>query len=370
MQLSLATTRNDEELKEFFGRQVIPGSFNYRVSRPHSFFDQYKLTSDDYQTYTLRDNDNKIQAMASIVFRKAYVNAQEQSVGYVTDLRVSNSREAILSWGKEFVPVMQEEREKRQCQFVFSDLEQYENQIYNTLLRRRNRTTPMPRFHLFRKFNLVVIYGRHLFIDPPLSSINIQYGRTEDAEALSRYLQEKSVRRPLRYNLSVEELERRCRQWPNFSIQNFLIARNYEGKIIGCMAPWNNRDVQTIIAQKYHDKSFQVYSTSRTLSFLRLTRSLPRIGEAFKIKHITHGAYDNPDIFYSLLSRAYDDCQNQELLLYPNYFGDYATRPPKAFFHIKIPHGFYSLLDDNRTLPSFLHPNPFTPAPDFQYCYF
>jgi hypothetical protein len=308
--------------------------------------------------------------MASILFRPAYVNAQEQTVGYVTDLRVSGSRAATLSWGKEFVPVMQEEREKRHCRYVFSDLEQYDSKAYNTLLRRRKSTSRMPRYHLFRKFNLVVIYGKAFFAQPPLASIKIDRGRTEDAEAITRYLMEKSVRRPLRYHLTVEELERRCRAWPNFSLQNFLIARNAQGTVIGCMAPWNNRDVQRIVPAKYHHRSFQVYSTSRTLAALRLARPLPKPGEAFSVKHITHAAFDNPDIFISLLTRAFDECRNNELLIYPNYYGDYATRPPSSFVHVKIPYGFYTLLDNEETLPRHLHPNPFFPAPDFSYCYF
>ncbi len=370
MELYLATQQDDEDLKSFFGEQVIPGIYDYRVTRPNSFFDQYKLTTDDYQTYLLRDDDGVIHATASILFRQAYVNAQEQTVGYVTDLRVSSSRTATLTWGKEFIPLMHREREKRNCQFVFSELEQYESKAYNSLLRRRNRTTRMPRYHLFRKFNLIVIYGKTFFATPPLQSIQIQHGRTEDAEAITKYLMEKSVRRPLRYNLTADELERRCRTWPNFSLQNFLVARNADGKIVGCMAPWNNRDVQRIIAEKYHHKSFQVYSTSRTLSALRLARPLPNPGTPFNVKHITHAAYDNPDIFYSLLSRAYDDCQNQELLVYPNYYGDYATRPPSSFVHVKIPYGFYTLLENEEVLPRYLHPNPFTPTPDYQFCYF
>ncbi len=370
MKLFLANNQDDEDLKRFFGDQTVPGIYDYRVIRPNSFFDQYKLTTDDYQTYLLRDDNQKIQAMASILFRKAYVNAQEQTVGYVTDLRVSGSRKATLTWGKEFIPVMHQERDKRNCQFVFSDLEQYENKAYNTLLRRRSRNSRMPRYHLFRKFNLIVVYGKTFFATPPLKSIRIEHGRTEDAETITRYLMEKSVRRPLRYHLTVEELERRCRLWPNFSLQNFLVARNAKNKIIGCMAPWNNRDVQRIIAEKYHLKSFQVYSTSRTLSAFRLTRPLPKPGDPFQVKHITHGAYDNPDIFNSLLSRAYDECLNHELLVYPNYYGDYATRPPSSFIHVKVPYGFYTLLDNEVTLPRFLHPNPFTPTPDFQYSYF
>lgn len=370
MQFTLASDKDDEALKSFFSEQVLEGVYDYRLVRPHSFFDQYRLTTDDHQTYMLKDSDGTIQAMASTLFKKAYINDQEQTIGYVTDLRVAHSRSATLGWAKEFIPRMEAEREQRQCQFVFSDLEQFENIAYNTLLRRRNRSTRMPRYHLFRKFFVVAVYGKNLFADEPIETIKIERGKTEDAEAIARYLQGKSVRRPLRYKFDAEDLERRCREWPNFSIQNFHIARNFQGNIVGCLAPWNNRDVQRVVAHRYHNKSFQVYSTSRTLAPLGITRPFPKQGEEFKVKHITHLACDNPDIFYALLNRAYLECKNQEILIYPNYIGDYARRPPQAFVHIKIPYGLYSVLDNEDKLPTYLHPNPFYPAPDFQLSYF
>ena len=107
MNLQVATPHDDEELKSFFNQQVIKGLYDYKVVRPNSFFDQYKLTTNDYQTYYLRDDDGSICALASILFRKTYLNHQEQMVGYVTDLRVSNSRKATLSWTKEFIPAFE-----------------------------------------------------------------------------------------------------------------------------------------------------------------------------------------------------------------------------------------------------------------------
>ncbi len=365
MKLSLATEHDDEDLKSFFNHQILKGVYDYRLERPNSFFDQYRISTDDFQTYILRDSSGSIQAMASMLFKKGYINDQEQTIGYVTDLRVSKSRSATLTWTKEFVPAFEFERSKRNCQFIFSELEQFENIAYNTLLRRRSRNTYMPRYHLFRKFNLVAIYGKHFFAEKPLTSIQIDSGKTEDIQPLCNYLQSKSVRRPLRYNINSEELERRLRTWPNFSIQNFLIARNNQDQIIGCMAPWNNRDVQQMIIKKYKRQSFQAFSTSQTLGLLGLARPFPKPGSSLRVKHITHGTYDNPDIFYSLLNRAFNECQNKEILVYQNYYGDYATRPPLSFMHIKIPYGFYSVLNHETKLPRFLHPNPFIPAPDF-----
>ena len=370
MELYQATSKEDGELRKFFNNQTLSGFFDYKWIRTHRLSDQYRLTSKDFLTWFLRDNENQIQAMVSVLFKKAYINHQEQSIGCVTDLRVSSSHGDRLLLVEKMVPAIEKAKLERGCQYLFSDLEQYENNIYNRLLRERNRSQILHRYHLFRKFSLVFIYGRKFLYHKPLESIKIEYAQNKDIEPLCHYLQEKSVRRPLRYSIEPDELERRCNTWPGFSIHHFLIARNSQGRIIGCMAPWNNSQVQKMVPQHYHKKSFQIYSTSRTLSFLSITRSLPKEQQAFKIKCITHGAYDNPDIFYSLLTRAYNDCKEKELLVYPNYAGDYATKPPLSLFSMEIPYGFYCLLDADTRLPSYLRPNPFHPAPDFQYSYF
>jgi hypothetical protein len=370
MVLSKATAEDDESLKTFLASKAVNGLFDYKVVRTHSFFDQYGLTTDDHHTFTLKDDQGQIHAMASILFRVGYLNDQEQVVGYLTDLRVSPSRQATLSWSKEFVPIFEQLRDERQCRVLFSDLELFESKAYNLLLRRRQIKHPLPRYHLFRKFNLIGIYGRHLFADTPLSSIKISQGTPEDIPDICNYLREKSVRRPLRYNLTDIELEKRVTSWPSFSIHNFLLARSKTGEMIGCMAPWDNSQVQQHMVKKYHGKSFQVFSTSRTLSLLGMTRALPLPGQPLRVKHLTHSAYDNPDIFYSLLYHAYNQCEQKQILVYPNYDGDFVTRPPKSFLSVKIPYGLYSVLDHDQKLASYLHPNPFTPAPDFTYSYF
>ncbi len=370
MNLHQATEADDEELRLFFNKQVLSGYYDYKLIRSRSFFDQYKLTTDDFVTHFLRNEKGAIQAIASILFKKAYINHQRQTIGYVTDLRVSSASSTTLNWTKKVLSIVEKARQERNCHYLFSDLDLSKNRAYDKLWKSQDQNQWIPRYHLFRKFSLVVIYGQNFFAHKPLKSIRIEYAREKDIKSICSYLQEKSVGRPLRYSMEPEELTRRCHLWPGFSIHNFLVARNNQGNIIGCMAPWDNSQVQSVVPICYHGKSFQVYSTSKTLSFFSITRALPNEQEILKVKHITHGAYDNPDIFYSLLVRAYEDCRNKEVLIYPNYAGDYMTRPPRSFISFRIPHGFYCLLDKDTKPVRHLHPNPFKPAPDFQYSYF
>ncbi|MCB0379531.1 MAG: hypothetical protein KDD33_13650, partial [Bdellovibrionales bacterium] len=217
MKLIKAGPTQDQVLKDFFNKQVMSGHIDYRLERPNSFFSQYQALTPDYSTYVLQNDQQEIGAMASVLFRKGYVNHQEQMVGYVTDLRVQASRGATLNWEQAFMPVLEKEMEERNCRYLFSTLEQYESQAYNTLLRRRKRPGGLPRYHLFRRFFQVAILGKRFFADEPLSTIEISRANLSDIEAIAEYLREKSVGKPLYFDLPPEEIERRCHQWPEFS---------------------------------------------------------------------------------------------------------------------------------------------------------
>ena len=367
MKLIKASEQDSEKIKGFYNEQIMSGTFDYKTVRNNSFFDQYRLLTEDYSTYLLTDEDQEIQAMASVLFRRGYLNSQEQTVGYVTDLRVAPSRTAILQWAQRFMPALRREMDERQCKYLFSTLEQFESQAYNALMRRKNRKTHLPRYFLFRKFFLVAILGRSPFAEAPVRSIQIRRGQESDIEAVSEYLMNKAISRPLYFHVSPEEIQRRCENWPLFSMNNFLIARNSKGDIIGCVAPWNNKEVQQWVLQDYHGKSQRVFQTMKPLSFLRIGKKLPSKEQAFNTLFLTHQGYDNPDIFYALLNQAYNESQRDEVIVYNNYIGEYQSRPSRSFLNIKVPYGFYSLLAGNELLPSFLHPNPFLPAPDFNY---
>lgn len=369
MKLLRAEEKDSEIIKAFYGQQIVGGIVDYRIERPGSFFDQYRLTTKDYSTYLMLDDDGAMQGMASITFRRGYLNRVEQNIGFVTDLRVAPSRKAILMWAHLFMPALRKELHEHQCEYLFSALEQYENQAYNALIRPKNRKTHLPRYHLFRKFYNVIIFGRQPFRKPHLRTIKIEHAGIEHVEEICDYLKEKSVRRPLFYALTPDELLRRFREWPRFSAGNFLIARNHKRDIVGCMAPYNNKEVQQWVVARYHGKSEQVFQTSSLLSTFRLVKPFPDVGEPMQTKFVTHGAYDNPDIFYTLLDRAYEETTRNEFIVYQNFIGDFLTRPPWGFVWVKIPFGYYTLLNRNQPLPSFLRPNPFIPPPEFNYLF-
>ena len=93
-----ATEKDSDELKKYFSEAILPGPVDLSIHRQGSFFDQYRLRSDNFHTFTLRGPNGEIEGMASMMFSPMFINGEEQMVGYATDLRISPTRRAILGW--------------------------------------------------------------------------------------------------------------------------------------------------------------------------------------------------------------------------------------------------------------------------------
>lgn len=365
LRLVKATQEHSAPLQKFYQQQTLAGHLNYGLFRPNSFFDKYSLVSDDHHTAVLMDNEDNILGAASIAFKKTFIDRQEQVAGFLSDLRVASQRHAIKSWAEFLVPDLYRQMEERQCKYVFSAMEQFENQAFNALLRPQKRRRHLPRYYLFRHLRLVFYLGYWPWQLKTESSINVQYAGPNDVEEIADYLLSKRVGSRLYHRISAEILRERFKTWPQFSINNFLVARRYDGTIIGCMAPWNNKEVQQLEVKSYTPSMEILQKTLGVAQLTGFAKPLPKEDTLASVKMITHCAVDHSEVFLALMIRAYKDSDKHELLVHTNYNGDYYTRPPGAFITTKIPYGFYSVLPPKEDLPSFLQPNPFTPPPDF-----
>src|SRR6185436_9942122 len=109
---------------------------------------------------------------------------------------VSPTRGAILSWSNHFLPVLESERESRNCKYIFSVVAHSQRQAYNAFIRPRNFRRQMPRYYLFRRFELLSLHGLWPFHDQPLQGIKIRSALDSDFEKLSEYILRKTADRP------------------------------------------------------------------------------------------------------------------------------------------------------------------------------
>ncbi|MCB0349761.1 MAG: hypothetical protein KDD38_01175 [Bdellovibrionales bacterium] len=366
MRLITASDEDNERLLHYFTQMTMPGAIESRARRMFSFFNQYRIQTNDYITCILENNKHEIEAMASMLFRPGFIENKTEVVGYATDLRVSPTRSAVLNWARHFLPVLEREREKRNCRYIFSAVPHSQRQAYNAFIRPRNLRRGMPRYHLFRRFDLIGIHGLWPFHDLPLTGIKIRTASENDFEQLADYILKKTAKRPLAPYLTIHDFKESLDKWRDLYVENFLLAFDTSDNLIGCTAPWSPERVQRTYPVKYDSSSSNFRDVLSLLSLLRLAHPLPKEGQEFELRHLTHLYADNPDIFYSLIYNAYRLCGKKEFLLYPHFEGELISMPPRSFITNSTPYGLYCILSPSDPIPDFLKPRSFHIPPVFE----
>ncbi len=366
MRLVEATDQDNEKLLHYFSQSQFPGSITLRMRRMFNFFNQYRTQSDDFVTYMLLNDKDEIEAMASIVFREAWIEGQKEIVGYATDLRVSSSRRAVLTWSQHFLPVIEMARQKRNCRYIFTAVAASQRQAYNAFIRPRSIRRRMPRYYLFRRFQLMSLHGLWPFHEMPLTSVTVRKAEESDFNKLSDFIVEQSKSRPLHYfedkNAFIATLER----WRDLYTENFLIAEDKQGSVVGCVAPWSPQQIQKVYAVRYGDTAQNLKDILTFGSWFGVSHTLPRTEGELKVRHLTHLYARNPDVMYALMYNAYKQSAKDETLVYPHFEGDLMTLAPKGFISASQNFGLYCILSPTDPLPDFLKPKFMAPPIEFE----
>jgi hypothetical protein len=363
MKLELASQSQNEELLKFFHQFHQKGLIDIKIERPTDFFAPYRWQTENFKTYVLRDEeDRSIQAIASFTINDLQLDGRITKTVMAKDLRVANTRKAILEWGKHFVPLMEKLQTEEKAEVFFSQIDLKEQSALNTFIRPKKLKRPFPRYYLYRKFSLVSLHGQWPTHPGPLRHLRIRPGNEANVEALINYISRRNQFRPFSSVWDSDSFYRKIKRLPNFKLSDFLIAFDGDENIVGCLAPWSSQDSQHFVPLSY---SLQAHNFRQMLKFLwmfgvsrRLTKPLSRTGlEApLKFKYLHSICADNEDIFDGLLLEAFHRSEKDQFLVYAKNEHDFRLNPPKGWISAEQPHALYTMTLPNTEPPDFISP--------------
>lgn len=374
MNLEIASPKNSFELNEFFSQFTLRGLVDLKIQRKKDFFAPYKLQSDDYRTYMLRDSDGDIQAIASFLFRETAYDGHPTKIATALDLRVAPNRKAIIEWSNHFLPVMQSITDEMKVEFIFSAINLADPSALNTFVRPRQMKRPIPRYHLYRKYNLVSLHGKWPWAKAPLKSVRFQNCHDGIEEALIEYILKRSQYRPFSSTWNREALLNKIKHLPGLKKSDFIVATDHQGNVVGCTAPWSPHEIQDYIPLSY---SLRAHNFRQMLKFFwmfgmthRLTKPVASTGIEQKLNysHLTHLHADNEDVFEGLIATAFEQCSSQDFLLYAHAVQDYRLLPPRSWISASLPFALYAVVPPQKPMPAFLHPS-ISLNPELESCY-
>ncbi|MCB0348543.1 MAG: hypothetical protein KDD37_06885 [Bdellovibrionales bacterium] len=366
MRIEYATAKDDALLKYFFEQEIINGAIDYKVLRPAGFFAHSAQNYDETSVLKLTNEQNEIHGLVSINTRDALISEWSR-LGWITDLRLSSNRKAIVYWFENFLEEIQKIKTEKHLDHLFTFINKTNIGTLNAFIRPRNLRPNLPRFHLISNFYRTSIFCKVPSLTIPLQSVRIRSLDMNNIEALANYLQKKKEGRLLAYRYSATLLKERLERWHNFTEENFLIAYDSKGNIVGCAAPWNAKETQQYHIVSYSDFYQSMQALLKIPSSMGLTKNLPSAGSTADFYFLTHLAADNPYIFHRLLSESLEFCKPEQYIIYSSFEGDHMMRPPKDFIHIKQKFGLYLVLNPEDNLP-FSHLSQHL-LPDFEVAF-
>lgn len=361
MKLEIAKPEDSQALVEFYKSFPLRGLVEMKIDRNGDFFAPYEIQSDRHLTYQLKD-DNKIEGIASFVLRDVLLDNHVGPVAFGRDLRISSNRRAILEWSQHFLPVMEEVFKTFQCKHIFSVLSMSEVQALNAFVRPRTLKRPLPRYYLYRRFNMISLHGRLPWVQIPLPHLRIRRGNSKNVDALIHYIAKKSTQKDLSTVWDAESFYDKVERWKGLKLEDFHIAFDKYENIVGCVAPWSSGGLQDFIPMEYSLRAHnfrQFLKFGKALGWTRtLTKPYSRLkieaGLNFKYLNFLHA--ENGDIFESLLWKAFDDAAENEFLIYNQVRSEFIYRRPHNWISAKMPFGVYLLSPPDKEPPEFLHP--------------
>jgi hypothetical protein len=368
MKLFIAQLSDAKSLAKYFKQFSLPGPVDLRIHRGQDYFKPYDCQSDQHLTYILKDK-SEILGVASFIIKEVLLEGHIQKVALGRDLRISPQRKAVVGWTEHFLPVMEDLQKTLHVKHFFATLNLFEVKTLNAFVRPRKISRPLPRFSLYRRFNLITLHGQFPFLSKnPLPHLRIVRGSKAHEDALVSFVNKKSRQMNLSDDFTPDFFYQKMLRWPGLNLSDFLIAFDSQENIVGCTAPWSSEGIQDYIPHRY---SLKAHNFRQFLKFgslfgwtRRLTKPLRRTRRElpFKFKQLLFLHSNNADIFEALLWRAYEESREDEFLAYLQLRSNQTFRRPSTWVTSKTPYGLYALVHPHISPPAYLHPQFETPV--------
>lgn len=362
MQLRITDFEDSASLSDFFKNFPIDGWAKLKIDRRGQFFGPYEVMSEQFVNYALTDK-NEIHGTATFMILNQGFQGITQPIAWGRDLRISNNRKAIMGWSNHFLPVMNEIRTAFKTKHIFTILNLNDSQLMKTFVRGQSIKRNMPRYHLYRRLNLVTLHGKFPWVSNPLPHLKIVRGTQDWLKPLTEYVTKKSRSLDFSINWDEANFHERINKLTGLRIHNFYIAVNHANQIVGCAAPWSPGAIQELIPMSYSPPAHNFRQFLKFGARLGWTHPLTKPSHRLdfeaplNFKFLNFLYAENEDIFESLLFEIFEDLPDDEFLVYTQLRSEIGKRPPKGWISSQSPYGIFALLHPDEEVPSFLHPS-------------
>ena len=331
---SLMTKSDNKEVLDLINSTSVKGDIEVSFAKEPDYFKALKVCADDAQSIIGRVND-KIEILGSRSVKKVYINGSKETLGYLSDLKISKNAKKIhaLSEGfKIMKSLMDDGRAKLHIATIIDD-----NKQGKAALTWANKNPNIPNFYDLGIMNTYFI----LPLLPKFISkqIKIIRGSIELLDDIVQFLNNEGKKKQF-FPVYTKEY---FLNLPNFNIEDFYIAIQKD-KIIGVMAKWEQTPFKQVIIKKYNNKWRWIKKLTGNF--------LPEENKPIKQFYLSFIVIKNDDnkIFETLLNKIYNNNRNYKYFSLILHNKDNLNHSLKNYFSIKYKSRLYitEYMEDNK----------------------
>ncbi len=211
-----------------------------RFDRSPDYFALSKAHAEEVETHLFLQA-GIIVGIASLVIRDGFVKGRSEPVVYLCDLRIQPGRRLAGRWHKLFMQRMQQLVKQRGVRYAFTVILRENRSAHNSLLRKRRFN-----FEQLRGFSTVSILARKPWVKSSTKPV-IRHALQSDMGSVQSFLTETNREQPLGVHFDDGTFTKRLSEWPNLTIEDFLLAFDESGTLIGCLAPWDYSALKRVV---------------------------------------------------------------------------------------------------------------------------
>ena len=364
--LRIAQEKDSITLNDFFSAIPVQGDLEMKVRRQDNFFSFYNRLGYPFRSVVLEQIKKQekgsaqpeVLGTATFIFQRRYLKTFEIKIAFACDLRISSQRQAILNWSQHFTPQLENLKTGDQVEHVLTSINLSDLQLVNTFLRPRIRRGQRPLYELITKFNLVSIHGFYPFKLDLNKNITASRAQNVDRPQLIKYLRKKFLEFDLVPSEYMNDFEKTIQSSLLYMWNQFIIAKDLDGEIVGCVYPLASTLLQDYFPQNYTSQANNFRQFLKLASLLRFGRKLTKPfsstqkDETLNFRLLHFFFFDHPEVMKVLLNAAYEDSRQNEFLVYAYQDNQFSYRPPKGSIEVSFPYALYEIKNADPRLNS------------------
>jgi len=370
MTLEKANWNQESDLTRFFEQFEFEDLIQFQIKRPKGFFWPYQSQGHEFETFTLRNKESQILAMATFLYPEYSSSSRSNKlkIAIATDLRVLPNRQATIGWHQNFIPVLERIRSERKISRFLSLLSRNDRLVLNTFLRSNPFKREVPRYYLYQNCMLTSVHGFLPGSQVHLPYVNVRKAEELDWPAIDTFLSEYDEQHfsPIS---SSSELQKKIRNMGLQEDQLWIATPLLKNKILGIALAVPSQYMQQYIPVSYqlrtHNfRQFLKFSSPFGWSH-RLTKPKTRTGLELPLQfqHLGFVRVQHADIFQKMIQDIWKTLAGDEFLIYLRDTKNLRLNPKTGVLAANLPYDLFSVTlpgDNFQKLEERLGNEPFS----------